>query len=213
MTSNRQPVISENTLNRVAEQAKLSPSYLLFMATSGVLAAVALLTNSIPILVGSMVIAPTLPPLKLISFSLTGLRPRLAMWGFVTAFSGLLLAMLFALVTTWLLNVTQVIPPETNLIDKPLLEERLNPGWFSVAAALAAGIAGTVALIKEKTDTLVGVVAALALVPAVAAASIALLSNTPLKALDGLTLLGINVGLIIVSGILTLVVIRPEQQD
>jgi uncharacterized membrane protein len=135
------------------------------------------------------------------------------MWGFVTAFSGLLLAMLFALVTTWLLNVTQVIPPETNLIDKPLLEERLNPGWFSVAAALAAGIAGTVALIKEKTDTLVGVVAALALVPAVAAASIALLSNTPLKALDGLTLLGINVGLIIVSGILTLVVIRPEQQD
>ncbi len=121
--------------------------------------------------------------------------------------------MLFALVTTWLLNVTQVIPPETNLIDKPLLEERLNPGWFSVAAALAAGIAGTVALIKEKTDTLVGVVAALALVPAVAAASIALLSNTPLKALDGLTLLGINVGLIIVSGILTLVVIRPEQQD
>lgn len=213
MTLNRQSVISENTLNKIAEQAKLSPSYLLFMAMSGVLAAVALLTNSIPILVGSMVIAPTLPPLKLISFSLTSLRPRLAMLGFVTAFSGLLLAMLFALATTWLLNVTYVIPPETNLIDKPLLEERLNPGWFSAAAALAAGIAGTVAIIKEKTDTLVGVVAALALVPAVAAVSITLLSNDPLKALDGLILLGINVGLIIVSGILTLVVIRPEQKD
>ncbi len=72
---------------------------------------------------------------------------------------------------TWVMNVTGVIPPETNLLNKPLLEERVHPGWYSVAAALAAGVAGTIALPKQKTDTLVGTVAALALVPAVRSAA------------------------------------------
>ena len=65
----------------MAEQATLSASYLVFMATAGVLAAVALLTNSVPVLVGSMVVAPALAPLALISFALVGRKPRLALRG------------------------------------------------------------------------------------------------------------------------------------
>jgi uncharacterized hydrophobic protein (TIGR00271 family) len=160
-------------LDQVADQARLTPSYLVFMAMAGVLAGVALLTNSVPILVGSMVIAPALPPLALVGFALVGGRPPLALRGLGVGLLGLLVATVFAVLATWVLNITNVIPPETNLLNKPLLEERVHPGWYSIAAAFAAGVVGTLALTKQKTDTLVGTVAALALVPAGAAAGIA----------------------------------------
>lgn len=195
-------------LRRVVGQARASPSFLVFMAMSGVLAAVALLADSVPILIGSMVIAPALSPLGLAAFALADGRVRLALRGLGTAAVGLGLATLCALGTTWLLNATGVIPPETNLLDKPLLEERVHPGWYSVTAALAAGVAGTVALAKDKTDALVGAVAALALVPAAAAAAIALLSHDPVRALGGMALLGINVVLIVAAGVATLLVMR-----
>ncbi|MGF1477953.1 MAG: DUF389 domain-containing protein [Cyanophyceae cyanobacterium] len=210
MPSQRRPLVSDRTLQRITEQAELTSSYLVFMAMSGVLAAIAMLTNSVPILIGSMVVAPALPPLGLIAFALVARQPRLALQGLATSLLGLLVAMLFSVLTTWVLNTTNVIPPETNLIDKPLLAERVRPGWYSVAAALAAGIAGAIALAKQKTDTLVGVVAALALVPSVAAASIAFMSSSPLQGFGGLVLLGINVGMIVFSGVLTLLIVRPD---
>lgn len=196
----------EENLSRVAEQVSLSPSYVVFMATAGVLAAVGLLANSVPILVGAMVIAPALAPVALVAFGLVAGQPGLAARGFGVALVGLGIALLAAIVTTIAMNVTNVIPPEANLLNKPLLEERVRPGWYAVVAAVAAGIAGTLALTKSKTDTLVGTVAALALVPAVAAAGISFLSQDPVRGLGGLLLLGVNVGLIIALGIVVLVV-------
>ncbi len=207
------PIVSDRTVKKVTQQAELTSSYLVFMAMSGVLAAVALLTNSVPILIGSMVIAPALPPLGLVSLALVVKKPKLAIQGLKTAFLGLAIAMIFAMFTTWLLNLTNVIPEETNLINKTLLEERVKPGWYSVVAAIAAGISGSIALVKQKTDTLVGVVAALALVPAIAAAGIAFLSKNPIMGFGGLFLLAINVGFIILSGVFTIIIIRPEQRN
>ena len=206
-------LVSDRTIAKVVKQARLTSTYLVFMATSGVLAAVALLTNSIPILIGSMVIAPALPPLGLVSIAIVVKKPKLVIEGLTTALLGFLIAMIFAMLTTWILNVTQVIPAETNLLNKELLDERVKPGWYSVIAAMAAGISGAIALIKQKTDTLVGVVAALALVPAIAAAGIAFLSKNPTMGFGGLLLLAINVGFIIVSGVVTVVVMRPEQRN
>ena len=206
-------LVSDRTIEKVTKQARLTSSYLVFMATSGVLAAVALLTDSVPILIGSMVIAPALPPLGLISLAIVVRKPKLALTGLKTALLGFLIAMVFAMLTTWLLNITHVIPAETNLLGKELLSERVKPGWYSVVAAMAAGIAGSIALIKQKTDTLVGVVAALALVPAITAAGIAFLSKNPIMGFGGLLLLAINVGFIIISGVLTIIIMRPEQRD
>ncbi len=155
--SSHKPKVSDRTIEKVSKQARLTASYLVFMATAGVLATVALLTNSIPIKIGSMVIAPALPPLGLVSLAIVvKKKPKLIMTGLTTAFLGFLIAMVFAMLTTWLLNITHVIPAETNLLGKELLDERVKPGWYSVIAAMAAGVAGSVALIKQKTDTYFG---------------------------------------------------------
>ncbi|WP_324760710.1 DUF389 domain-containing protein [Haloarcula sp. GH36] len=186
------------------EQVGLDTSYLVLMSMSGVLAGVALLTNSIPILIGAMVIAPALTPLELVSAGIAANRLNRAGFGALVAVVGLLAATVGAIVTTVTLNTTGVLPPAENLIDKPLLEERITAGWFSVVAAAAAGIAAGVTTDKERQDTLVGVVAALALVPAAAAGGITLLSQAPGKASGGLLLLVLNAGMVVITGTVTL---------
>lgn len=195
---------SKDALGRLEQKVEFNASYVILMSMAGILAAVALLTNSVPILIGSMVIAPSLPPLGLISLSLHEKEPQLAWRGLWIIVAGLLIAALCSIFTTWLMNITGVLPPDANLLSKHLLEERVRPGWFSVVAAFAAGVAGMIAMADEKVDALVGAVASLALVPAAAAAGIALLSKDPEMSLGGFALLGINVALIIITGYLTL---------
>ncbi len=208
-----QPVVRAETVERVSAESRLTLSYLVFMACSGVLAAVAMLTDSVPILIGSMVVAPVYNPLALVSLAAVTRRWKLALRGLGVALAGLLLAALLALLTTWLFNVTGVLPAEANLLNKQLLEERVHPNWYSAWAALAAGVAGAVAVVKGLQHTLVGVVAALALVPAVAAASIALLSSSPMRVWGGLLLLGINIVVTILAGIVTILLVRPDQKE
>ena len=210
--SSHPSIVSPETVERVAELSELTTSYMALMVTAGILSAVAMLTNSVPVLIGSMVIAPALSPLALISFAIVNRDAKMAIKGTISSGVGLGLAIAAALIITWILNVTHAIPPETSLIEKTLLEERVTPGLYSVITAIAAGIAGIIALTERKTDTLVGVVAALALVPAGAAAAIAFLSEDPHRGWGGLALLGINIVLIIASSVATLLFLRPKEQ-
>ncbi|WP_232685809.1 DUF389 domain-containing protein [Halobacterium zhouii] len=155
-------------------------------------------------LIGAMVVAPALTPLELVSAGLAANRVGRARFGVWVAFVGLLAAAVGAVGTTLALNITGVLPPEANLVEKPLLEERVTVGWFSVVAAAAAGIAAAIATDQDRTDTLVGVVAALALVPAAAAGGITLLSRSPAKATGGLLLLVVNAGLVVITGTVAL---------
>ncbi len=209
----RLPAVDPQIVQRITQQSEFNASYIVLMATSGVLSAIALLTNSVPVLIGSMVIAPALPPLALISFGAVNRRPDLAREGAISATLGLCISMAAALVITWLLNITGVLPEEAALLDRTLLQERVSPGWYSVVTAIAAGIAGMVALTERKTDTLVGVVAALALVPAGVAGAIAFLSEDPIRGWGGMALLGINIALIVVSGILTLLLFQKVEPE
>ena len=200
----------EEALDYVTEQAALTPRYLIYMTLAGVLAGVGLLSNSVPILVGSMVIAPALPPVALVAFGVVYRKAPLAMRGLGVGLLGLLSAAVAALLVAVLMRVTDVIPPGTELLNKPMLEERVRPGWWSLAAAVAGGIVGVVALTEKKTDTLIGTVAALALVPAAAAAAVAALATDLDRTLGGLLLLGINFGLVVAMGILTLLLLRRQ---
>lgn len=64
------PIVSPDAVERVAELSELTASYMTLMVTAGILSAVSMLTNSVPVLIGSMVIAPALSPLALISFAI-----------------------------------------------------------------------------------------------------------------------------------------------
>lgn len=204
-------IVERETVQRLIELSTFNGAYITLMATAGVLSAIALLTNSVPVLIGSMIIAPALPPLALISVGIVNRDAKLAIEGSISATLGLCIAMAAAVSITALLNITQVLPDEASLLDRDLLQERVSPGFYSVVTAMAAGIAGMIALTEQKTDTLVGVVAALALVPAAVAGAIAFLSEDPIRGWGGLALLSVNVILIVVSGVITLLFTQKKK--
>jgi uncharacterized membrane protein len=100
MPSRSSAIVSAPMLQYVAAQAEFSASYVVLMATAGMLAAVAPLTNSVPILIGAMVVAPAFGPLALIAFALVSRQPLLALHGLWVAGVGLLVATGCAVLTT-----------------------------------------------------------------------------------------------------------------
>jgi len=205
------PVVDDRLVRTVLTEAQFDYAYYTFMLLSGVLAAVAFLVDSVPLLLGAMIVAPAYSPLAAISFALAGGYPRLAVRAALGLLFGLGIAVAAAVVTTWGSNVTGLIAEDANLVARPLLEERVRTGWYSLLAAFAAGIAGTIAIVKRKQDTLIGIVASVALVPAAAAGGIALYAGDPGRAIGGALLLFVNVFVIISLGLLVLLVIRPTQ--
>ncbi|MFP4417340.1 MAG: DUF389 domain-containing protein [Chitinivibrionales bacterium] len=182
----------------IEPQAKFNIVFVTLMGSSGTLAAVAYPVNSVPILIGSMVIAPVMPPLVLTSIGLANANFSSALKGLAIAVAGLTIAFACAVVTTWLLNATGVSTAQAK--TSQLLIERVNPGWYSVVAAFAAGIAGALAVSHQKQDTLVGVVASIALVPTVAAAGISALSRDWKSVTGGLLMLLLNICMIVFMG-------------
>ncbi|WP_139229896.1 DUF389 domain-containing protein [Marinobacter daqiaonensis] len=203
----------DHLVRGVISEARSDYAYYIFMTLSGVLAAIALLTDSVPLLLGAMIVAPAYPLLAAVSFSIAGGYPRTAGRALLVLFGGLALAIAAAVVTTWLCNVADILPSASNLVSKPLLEERVRTGWYSIIAAVAAGAGGTVAVIKRKQDALIGVVAAIALIPAGAAGALAAYSGDFGRAIGGFVLLAVNILVIIALGLLVLVAIRPGRTD
>lgn len=170
--------VKHSTVNTIASQARMTPSYFILMATSGILAAGAFLSDSVPLLMGAMVVSPVFPLLVLIAFALVSRRYGDAACAMASLPCGLLLVTLCAMLTTRLLDVFNVQPAKAHMFDNQLLKERVSLGWYSVVAAFAEGVSGAIAISRSKTDTLVGVVAALALVPAAVASGVATIYGT-----------------------------------
>lgn len=84
-------VLTEDDVDRTASEARFSGNYAMYMSCAGVLAAVALLSSSVPILIGSMVVAPVMPPLALIPFAPVSRRRAVAARGLGVALAGLAL--------------------------------------------------------------------------------------------------------------------------
>lgn len=192
------------TLDRLQRETVISGYHMTLMGLSGVLASVALLTDSVPVLIGAMLVAPAFPPLALLALALVLGRWAMARHAFLVAVAGLGTAVVLAMFTTWFMNVAGIIPEFANLVRQDLLEERVRPGWYSMTVALAAGMAGMLASIRNQLDAVMGTIAAVALVPAGGAAGISMIAGDADRALGGLMLLGINVVLIVATGMMVL---------
>jgi len=205
--------VSNEVILRLYNDGKLTSTYLVLMALAGILTSVAVLTNSIPVLIGAMVIAPALPPVALAIFGFAGGQSRMALRGLGTAGLGFVVAIVGAILITLILRLTGVITPKTDILHLPLIDERVRPGWYSLIAAGAAGVAAVIGIVRKRLDTLIGTVAAVALVPAGCAAGISLVAGDGVRALGGVVLLLVNVMLLCAAGLLTIAFVRVDELE
>lgn len=152
--------------NILRENAKLKSTYMVLMALSTSLAILGLFTNSSPVIIGAMILAPLMSPI--ISLSMASLRQdrRLILSSSYTILAGLGISIFFAVILTW---ITPIYTPNSEILS------RTNPNLVDLGIAVISGIAGAYAHAREEVaKTLAGVAIAVALVPPLAVAGIGL---------------------------------------
>lgn len=148
------------------QSALTSSPYMVLMVLSTLLATFGLMANSTSVVIGAMILAPLMAPIVSLAMGMARGEGSLTLASIKTLLIGLLLALLSAMVATWIVDIQYV----TNEIAG-----RLNPTLLDLGVAVVSGIAGAYAYAKsEVAKTLAGVAIAVALVPPLAVTGIGL---------------------------------------
>lgn len=190
--------IWEEMASLLRRETNPAPNFLSLMALSGAVAAVGLWTDTLHIVIGAMVIAPGFEPLLRVPFGLIGGPRVLASRGLTSTAAGYLALALGAVLTLLLLRVVDSTRP-------PDLEARYWVGYWSkvtpvgVILALIAGAAGAFTVTAQRSVLSAGVMIALALVPSLAIAAMALVSGNPELAGKALLRWGAEAGSVLLA--------------
>lgn len=146
-------------VERIAAESGWSGSYLFAILISAGIAILGLLLPSSAVIIGAMLISPLMLPIiglgfGIATFDLTEIR---------RALSALLLGALVAVALCTLIVVASPIQTVTSEIAV-----RTRPNLFDLLVALLSALAGSYAVINERSTTVVGVAIATALMPPLA---------------------------------------------
>jgi uncharacterized hydrophobic protein (TIGR00271 family) len=179
-----------------------------FLALATQLAGIAALIDSPVLVVGAMVLGPEFAAVAAICYGIVFAEPR----RIVTALRNLVIGFAAAIAVTYVCAQVSlwlhVIKP--GMLDKPrpLTAFIYSPDRWSFIVALLAGIAGVLSLTAAKSSALVGVFISVTTVPAAGNMAVALAVRHGGEIRGSLLQLGVNIGGMIIAGVLTLIVQR-----
>lgn len=146
-------------LASIARGSRLSPTYLMLVALATAIAHVGLLMDSPPVIIGAMLISPLLGPIMGFGFGVAIFELALLRRAAASLGAGMVLAVLIAVVLTWISPIQDVTPS---------ILARVRPNLLDLLVAVFGGIAGAYATVRREAISLVGVAIATALVPPLA---------------------------------------------
>lgn len=141
----------------IAGNAEMSFEYLLFIVLSAVVATLGLITNSAPVIIGAMVLAPLMSPVLGISLGVVRGELPLLFRGLKTLTTGLLIGFFIATLSAWLV-------PEFVLTGE--IQGRTHPTLFDLFIGMAAGAGGAMGQARRSVaGVLPGAAIAVSLMP------------------------------------------------
>lgn len=195
--------ISREELYSLAlDKSEMSNVYLLLIALSSVVATIGVLRNEVAVIVGAMVIAPMLGPNVGLSLATTLADTDLAKKALRTNLIGIILTFVLSILIGLVLTVGQMrIDPSVSQ-----LSSRTAVGIADIVLALAAGSAGALAYTRGISESLIGVMVAIALVPTLVASGLLFGAGRFYMGLGALLLFLVNLICINLSGVLTFLI-------
>lgn len=200
-------VVWEELAARTAADARLTWAFLAFLALATQIAAIGALLDQPILIVGAMVLGPEFGPVAAMSLGLlrrdwllVASAARTVVVGFVAA---ILITMACAAVGRGLGWVTPGM-----LDHRPLTDFIVHPDKWSFIVAVLAGIAGLLSLTAGKSSALVGVFISVTTVPAAGNIAVAAVLGHGGEVTASFIQLGVNLGGMLVAGVLTLFVQR-----
>src|SRR5262245_42532725 len=199
-------VVWQEVAARTSEWTELDGEYLVFMALAAVIAAVGLVTDSVVLIIGAMILGPDFGPLAGICVALTSRHRGALRRSLAALVVGFAVAAAAAWVFTVLARATGLAPATLGRAVQTAFVA--DPNRWSIVVALAAGVAGMLSLTTVKSGALVGVLVSITTIPALANMGVATAYGDWGELRGATRQLAANVVCIIVAGLVTLVVQR-----
>jgi uncharacterized hydrophobic protein (TIGR00271 family) len=186
--------------------------YLALMFVAGVIASYGVIERNAILIVGAMAISPDLLPITAIGVGLVGRSRRLAGDALLTLAVGLAMTSTAAALLALAQDRLELIPSGFSLSSASnALGGLTSISDETIAVALAAGVAGMLAL-ETRASSAVGVAVSVTTIPAAAYLGVAAGVGEAGTAWGALGLLGTNVAMMVVGASATLVVQRRLRQ-
>ncbi|MEJ7794974.1 MAG: DUF389 domain-containing protein [Nocardioides sp.] len=183
-------------------------SYLIFLVLAVILAAIAVITDSAILVIGAMVVGPEFSAVAAASAGIVLARWRLVGRSLVLLVTSFAFAVLVVTLLALIARATGLITPDLVTRPRPNTGFIWHPDVWSFIVALVAGAAGALALAIEKSATMVGVFISVTTVPAAGNLALGLAVADGGEISGSVAQLGANVGGMIVSGTLLLLLVR-----
>ncbi|MDH5370986.1 MAG: TIGR00341 family protein [Gammaproteobacteria bacterium] len=186
-TSEKQSSITrsrEELYQKIVAGAKLDSNFIYMVIMSTIVAAIGLLEDNVAVVIGAMVIAPLLGPNMALSFATTLGEGKLLLSALKSNVAGLFIALGLSVFIgfVWPLN-----------FDSHELMARTDVGMDGIVLALVSGAAAVLSLTAGLTNSLVGVMVAVAILPPTATVGLMLGAGNYQHALGAALLLAVNI--------------------
>ncbi len=161
-------VLWESVRARAVESAEASYNFAWFMMLAALIAAIGILTDSIILVIGAMVLGPEFGPIAGLCLGLLERRKRIARQSLIALAVGFPLASLAAFAGTELFILAGIAPDAKPLAERVATIFIAEPDGFAVIVAALAGVAGMLSLTTNRGGALIGVFISVTTIPAAA---------------------------------------------
>ena len=153
----------QEVLNELDQASSPGFDYFLLVILSCIIATLGLITNSVAVIIGAMLVAPLMSPIIGLSLASVAGEQRIFRKALLALGEGVLLAVALSTLVSWLAGLL----PFLSLVELPReVMLRTQPSPFDLVIALAGGAAATYALAQPRLSAaLPGVAIATALMP------------------------------------------------
>ena len=189
---------------RTRDDTTFTWAYGLLMTLAGVIAAGGILTNNELLIVGAMIVSPDYGPVAGFCVAVVGRLPGRARSSATALLVGFMVAAVAAAAIGLIARLAGLVPEAYLSGDRPVAELISEPDAASLVVALAAGVAGIVALGQAKSGAIVGVLVSVTTIPAVANIGVAVAFANPDEAIGAVAQLAINVAGLVSAGLASL---------
>jgi uncharacterized hydrophobic protein (TIGR00271 family) len=197
-------VVWEEVEARTSESAELSFTFVALMVVATLIAAAGILTDSLILIIGAMVVGPEFGPLAGFCIATVQRRADLARRSLLALVVGFPAGIVASLLGTLVARAADRAPDALTAATHPATLFISNPNAWSIVVAVLAGVAGVLSLTTAKSSALIGVLISVTTIPAAANVGAALAYADWNEASGALGQLVINLVAIMAAGAGTL---------
>jgi uncharacterized hydrophobic protein (TIGR00271 family) len=226
--SSSDAVVWASVIERAYDDSALTWTFISFMILATAMAAIAIVTDSVILVIAAMVLGPEFTAVASLGLALVRRRPQLFRRALRTLVIGFAVSIAVVAALAFIAQAFDLINVEELTRPRPGTSFIYSPNLWSLVVALIAGAAGVLALTSAHAGGLVGVFISVTTIPASGNAALAIVFGEWHEVAGSLTQLVVNIVGMAIAGWATLALqhlvwnrvtaragrsARPEQAD